>query len=343
VEGGTGLPEAVVGSMSSDAGAIGVEEVDLTLAVDAYVGGQGLGVCLEGGAGFQYGDGFGDVRDDEGDVLLASAFVGRGEVAVEHELDVVFAVGNAHVDPTQHRSFGAATPELAEAEEIAVELDRLLAGADEEAEVVDRVGDTRGQEELSGVAGFHAVGLGFDELDDVAVGILDFEAEVSGFCFDDAAADIHASRDEVATHLFHVVYGEGDVVEATGAGGGLRVHEFDVLVVVDLDEGCADGAVGLLQVVGLVVAEEAVPEVEGFGEVGDEVCGVGDAEDLRASNGGLREERGDDEQGREDRDRGSLQVHTGLSPFVAHRADCGELWCFCGEFTVLCEPALVVG
>ncbi len=64
-----------------------------------------------------------------------------------------------------------------------------------------------------------------------------------------------------------------------------------MLVIVDLDEGDVDGAVGVFEVVGLVVAEEAVPEVEGFGEIGDEVACVGDAEDLRALDRSLGQKR----------------------------------------------------
>jgi hypothetical protein len=57
-----------------------------------------------------------------------------------------------------------------------------------------------------------------------------------------------------------------------------------VLVVVDLDEGDAGigGASGFFEVVGLVEAEEAVPEGEGSGKVGDEVAYVGDAGDVGA-------------------------------------------------------------
>jgi hypothetical protein len=44
-----------------DSGAVGVEEVDLALAVDASVGFERPGVGLVGGAGFESGDCFGEV------------------------------------------------------------------------------------------------------------------------------------------------------------------------------------------------------------------------------------------------------------------------------------------
>jgi hypothetical protein len=179
-----------------------------------------------------------------------------------------------------------------EAEDVAVEGHGLLAASDEEAEVVDGVGDAAVREEFACVLGFHAVWLGLDELDQGAVGIFDLEVALAGAAFADLAVYGDAAGGEVEAHLFGVGDDEGDVAEVTGACGGPLVEEFDVLVVVDLDEGDADGAVGVLEVVGVVVAEEAVPEVEGGGEVGDEEAGVGDAEDLWALGWGLGEERG---------------------------------------------------
>ena len=157
--------------------------------------------------------------------------------------------------------------------------------------MVDPVGDASGRKELACVFCFHAVGLGLDELDEGAVGIFDLEVEVAGFAFAYFAANGDASGGEVGSHLLGVGDDEGDVAEIAGASGRLLVEEFDVLVVVDLDKGDVDGAVGILQVVGFVVAEEAVPEVECFREIGDEVAGVGDAENLRALDWRLCEER----------------------------------------------------
>ena len=69
-------------------------------------------------------------------------------------------------------------------------------------------------------------------------------------------------------------------------------EEFDVLAVVDLDEGddCvrpqSRGHAGLADVVGLVEAEEVTPEGDGFGKVGDEVSNVRDAGDAGSGWGG---------------------------------------------------------
>ena len=63
-------------------------------------------------------------------MLLATALVRCGKVAVEHELDVVVAIRDAHVDPTEDCTFGTAAPELAEAEEVAIEGDGFCAVAD---------------------------------------------------------------------------------------------------------------------------------------------------------------------------------------------------------------------
>jgi len=63
-------------------------------------------------------------------------------------------------------------------------------------------------------------------------------------------------------------------------------------MVVDLKKGDVYGAIAIPDVVvGVCVAEEALPEIQGFGEIGDEERDVRDAEDLRTSDGGLREKR----------------------------------------------------
>ena len=69
-----------------------------------------------------------------------------------------------------------------------------------------------------------------------------------------------------------------------------------MLVVVDFDEGDAGCAVGLLDVVGLGVAQQALPEVEGFGEIGHEETGVRDAQDVWALDDILRGKAGGGEQ-----------------------------------------------
>ena len=161
--GGEGLHEL-------DAGAVGVEEVELALAVDAGVWGEGLGVGFEGGAGLEGGEGGGHVWDLEGDVVAAA--VGGGKSAVEHEFDVVGSVGDAEVDPTELGGIGGAAPGFLEAEDAAVEIEGALGVSDEEADVVDVLGDARGREEFAGALGFDAGGLGLGEFDWVPSGSL---------------------------------------------------------------------------------------------------------------------------------------------------------------------------
>ena len=178
-----GLSAGCVGFHEFDAGAVRVEDVDLTLAVDADVHVEGFAVGLVGGTGFEGVDGVLDVGDHEGDVVLATPLLGWWEGVVEHELDVVLAVGDAEVDPAEFFAVGAAAPELSEAQEGGVEVEGLLALADQEAEMEDLVGDAGGGEEFSGVASFEAVGLGLDEFDEGAVGVFDLEVGVAGFAF----------------------------------------------------------------------------------------------------------------------------------------------------------------
>ena len=149
-------------------------------------------------------------------MVLASALVGRRDgVAVEHELYVVVAVGDAHVDPAELLAVGGAAPKLVEAKEVAVKLNGLLAAAYEKAEVIDGVGDAGCGKEFACVSGFPSVGLRFDELDEIAVGIFDLEVEISGSAFTYFWADCDAARGEIGAHLFGVRDDEGDVAEVT--------------------------------------------------------------------------------------------------------------------------------
>ena len=132
---GDGLAVGGDGFHEFDAGAVGVEEVELALAVDAGVRGEGFGVSLESWAGLEGGDGGGERGDFEGDVVAAA--VGGGEGAVEHEFDVVGSVGNAEVDPAELGGVGGAAPGFLEAEDLFVEVERALGVSDEEAGVVD--------------------------------------------------------------------------------------------------------------------------------------------------------------------------------------------------------------
>lgn len=172
-----------------DAGAIGIEEIDLTLAVNAGVGVKQFGVGLIGWAGLEDSDGLGYIGHCERGVFLTTALVGRWQIAVEHELDVVLAVRNAHVDPAEDRSFGTAAPELAEAEEITVKGNGFCTVSHEKTEMVDGLGDAGGGKKLAGGFGFHAVGLGLDELDQIAVGVFDLEVEITGAAFADLCSD----------------------------------------------------------------------------------------------------------------------------------------------------------
>ena len=124
-----------------------------------------------------------------------------------------------------------------------------------------------------------------DKLDDVAFGIFDLEVQVAGFAFADFGGDGDVAGGKIGAHLFGVGDDKRDVAKVARTCRRLLVEELDVLVVVDLDEGDVDAAVGVLEVVGFVVAEEAVPESKRFWQIGDEVAGMGDAKNLRPGYG----------------------------------------------------------
>jgi hypothetical protein len=140
--------------------------------------------------------------------------------------------------------------------------------------------------------GLHAGGHGLDELHLHAVGVYDVERVVAGARLAGDGFDGEAFGDQVGAHLLDIVDGEADLAQVVGRRSGWLVEEFDVLAVVDFDEGddcvwrvCRRHA-GFVDVVGLVEAEEVVPEGDGFGQVGNEVADVGDAGDVGSGWGG---------------------------------------------------------
>jgi hypothetical protein len=94
-----------------DAGAVGIVEVDLALAVDADLDFDGLavgrGVEAFGCALFDLGQGLFGIRNGKADVVLGAAAARLRELVVEHELQVGIALGRLDVDPAQHAGGGS--------------------------------------------------------------------------------------------------------------------------------------------------------------------------------------------------------------------------------------------
>ena len=153
----------------------------------------------------------------------------------------------------------------------------------------DVVGDAGRGHLLAVLAGRPAIGHVLDDLDDVAVGILHVEVLVAGLAFADRALvahDLDALGLQIGVHLVGVVGIEGDVVELAFAAIGL-VEDFEILVVVDLDEQDADTGAAAFGRKGerLLVAEEILIELAGLVEVFDVDRQVRDAENLGALHG----------------------------------------------------------
>ncbi len=264
---------------------VGVVEIYLAFAVDAYRNGERFAVGLECGTCLKDCDCLGHVGHCERDVIPRSPFIWRRKIPVEHEFDVVIAIGDAHVDPTQFVWIRATSPGLLKAKHVTIEVDGLLTVPDEKANVIDRGRDTGVWEELSCGLLLRPVGEALDELDQCSIGVLDFEGVVAGMGLAAAAGfDGDASRAQVGAHLLDVVHSETDVAHPVWRSGWRLIEELYMLMIVDLDEGYADVVrTWLVQREVLIVAKEVMPKVDCPGEVADEIAYMRDSRDARAS------------------------------------------------------------
>ncbi len=131
---------------------------------------------------------------------------------VQHVLQPVGAVGNLQGDPVGLGVFHSAVPVGAEAEEVAVEVVFGIAVVHDEAGVdhVARHGRGCGWGDVGGAS--------LDELDAVALGIVDREVEaVVGTALN--LRNLDALRDQIFSQRADVVGGEGDVIHAVGGLG----------------------------------------------------------------------------------------------------------------------------
>jgi len=134
-------------------------------------------------------------------------------------------------------------------------------------------------------SGLHllAIGKALDEFDQHAIGVFDLEGVVAHLGFAGAGFDVVALGAQVGAHLLDVVDGEAEMAHHAWWMCRRLVEEFDVLMVVNLDEGDANVlSVWLVEGISDVVAEEVMPEDECLGQVGDEVADMGDAGNLGA-------------------------------------------------------------
>ena len=224
-------------------------------------------------------------------MVLGAALGGAGHLVIEHELDVIVAIGDFHVDPIEALFGACAAPDFFEAEDVAVELHGGFELADQDAEVHHAVGEAGSVEGFAAVQHGPAVGFVLDDFEGVAVGVLDVEIGVFDAAFADFIGDFDALGAEVGAHGFGVIDFDGDVIEAVGFGLGFG-EEFDVLMVVDFDEGEREFAVGHVEEEDLFVAKEIAVVLARLFDVVDVEGDVGDAEDFRAFGRGLGGEEG---------------------------------------------------
>jgi len=68
-------------------------------------------------------------------VVFYSSLLFIGRLGVEHKLQIVIAVRNLHIYPTQLLAGGAAPPELLKAKQVVIKLQRRIKRADEHADM----------------------------------------------------------------------------------------------------------------------------------------------------------------------------------------------------------------
>ena len=205
------------------------------------------------------------------------------DLVVEHELDVVLAVGHAEVDPTQRATRGTAAPRLFETKDLAVELQRGVELPDHHTDVAHPRRNTGRGQKLALLTARPPLGRVLHDLDAVAVGILDQEIPVA-----DAARGRHRRhardtlRDQVAAHRIGVVHLQRDVIQPVRIrrdfGPGKQLH---ALPVADFDRDHRRRGIRLRHEVGRLKAKEALVEGPRLGDIGDVEGGVGHAGDAR--------------------------------------------------------------
>ncbi len=225
----------------------------------------------------------GDVGDFEANMVLGEQAFARRRLVVEHELDVVSSVGNLEINPTEEFAATAA-PDLGEAKYVSIKFKGGVELADHDADVAHPSGDAGVGQKFTLLTVRPAIGQIFDNLDRVAVGILDEVVFIADSTDGGFGRDCDAIRLKVNAHSLGVVGLEGDVVKSVGVrgnfGGGEKFH---ALAIVDFDPHEALAGSFARDGKGRLETQVVFVESTGLGHVGDVKRGVCDPRDARAA------------------------------------------------------------
>ena len=108
-----------------------------------------------------------------------------GRLSIEHQLEIVRAVGHPEVDPVEVLAIAASAPDFLESKNVAIELHCGGDVADGDAGVPHAGGDSRIRQVFSEVLNGPTVGFILDDLDLVAVGVGDVEVQVADLALGD--------------------------------------------------------------------------------------------------------------------------------------------------------------
>ena len=176
--------------------------------------------------------GVADVRHLEAVVVQHAQPLERRKGVVEHELDVVDAVGKLELHPGKLLLVAAAPPQLDAPQDVPVETHRPIEGVRDEPDVHEACGDAV-IAAVGGTSGRRPPGGAvLHELDDVAVGILDRERQAAVVSCLDLFRNLDSPGGEPGAHRLGVVGDKAEPLQPVGAGLPLR-DELDVLEVVD--------------------------------------------------------------------------------------------------------------
>src|ERR1022692_551006 len=154
-----------------------------------------------------------DVRNSESHVVHDAERAGARVLHVQHVLVPIGAIGHPHVHPIDLLVRRAAVPELAESENIAVEVIVRSAVGHRRPHVDDPLRHSCRRQKLPEIARVQRTGQILDELHVVAVGVFDHEAQVPVGAFRHSFRYLHAIARKVVAKLWSIVRLESNVRE----------------------------------------------------------------------------------------------------------------------------------
>src|SRR5436190_12850154 len=153
--------------------AIRVIEIQLPFAVDPRANLEGPRVAFAGGTSLKIGERLRQIGHLKADMVQRPERFQVRLLVIEHELDVVRAVGHAHVDPAKRLAILASAPELSKAQNLTIEFQSRFKPTHNDSKVSHVSRYARAIKSLPLIANSPAIGLILNDLDRVAIRVRD--------------------------------------------------------------------------------------------------------------------------------------------------------------------------